>query len=197
MPGAESLNDRTQLESGTFREKAFLRRRRHAPSGARAASARLKKNFEAGTLWDELHVSLSPPGAMLWGAHEVVTAAGEGVTGGVVWDNVKALSARMMPCQRHIALEISRRRRQRPCSAPVARSGSPPPPSYSSPRAPAHEQPRSSGPEAPAASPQTPQAPAEVGAKEQGMGGSVRSTGASCEEQASFSDPEYLDDFDD
>jgi len=121
--GAESFNDRTHIDSGTLREKTFLRRRRHAPSGARAASARLKKNFEAGTLWDELHVSLSPPGAMLWGAHDlkVVTAAGEGVTGGGVL--YQELSARMVPCQRHISLEISRRRRQRPGSAPVARAG--------------------------------------------------------------------------
>jgi hypothetical protein len=177
MAGAESLNDRTQLDSGTLREKAFLRRRRHAPSGARAASARLKKNFEAGTLWDELHMSLSPPGAMLWGAHEVVMAAGEGVTGGVLY-NAQALSARMVPCQRHFALEISRRRRQRPCSAPVARAGSPLPPSDPSPRTPAHSRPRSSIPEAPAASPQTPQAPDEVGSEEQGMGGGVRGTGA-------------------
>lgn len=52
-----------RLGMGALREKAFLRRRRHAPCTERA-SARLKRNFEAGTsLWDELHLPLRPPGA--------------------------------------------------------------------------------------------------------------------------------------
>ena len=69
-----------------------------------------------------------------------------------------------------------------------------PPPSDPSPRTPANVQPQL---EAPAAIPQTPHARAEVVAEEKGMGGGVGGTGAPCEEQAPFSDPEYFDDFED